>query len=716
MNEPSVLDYLKSKLMPWKYPPLEWPRADGAPTAEGAPPAVQVYRVPSRAAAPLSEPPAEPRRLPWLSLLALGLALAAQFTLEPGGLRSGGMGIILYALSGAALVWSMWSGEWQPPDRPLPAANPAETFPIVTRRPQAFIAALLAGLVAFAASGGGFFNPLNTLAWFLAIVLLVYAFWQGPLLPPGLLSRLRRDPWSIHLSRWHLALLGAALLVFFFRFYRLADVPPEMNSDHAEKLLDVLDVIEGQTRIFFPRNTGREALQFHLTAAVVQIFGTGISFLSLKLGTALAGLVSLVYIYLLGKEVGGRETGLWALAFAGIAYWPNVITRIALRFALYPLAAAPALFYLVRGIRRSNRNDFILGGIFLGIGLHGYSAARLLPVVFAFGVVIYLLHRQARGRRDLTIFHLNLAALAALFVFLPLLRFLFENPDAFLFRSLTRLGELERALPGPAWQIFLTNLWRAWIMPFWSDGEIWLHSVPFRPALSLAAAALYFLGSLTLLVRYLRQRHWLDLFLLLAVPLLMLPSILSLAFPNENPSLNRTSGAVVVVFVIIGLALSSLTAAVRAAWKTPGGRRLGWGLALVLLLLSARQDYDLVFNQYARQYARSAWNTSEMGAVIRGFAASGGDPNSAWVVSYPHWADTRLVGMQAGYPEKDYAIFPDNLEDTLYYPGARLFLLKPEDEQSLQRLAELYPTGWVIEYISQIEGKNFLIFHTPPED
>ena len=70
-----------------------------------------------------------------------------------------------------------------------------------------------------------------------------------------------------------------------------------------------------------------------------------------------------------------------ALLFAGIAYWPNVISRVGLRFPLYPLFVAPTLFYLLRGLRTRNRNDFILSGIALGIGLHGYSPIRILPFV-----------------------------------------------------------------------------------------------------------------------------------------------------------------------------------------------------------------------------------------------------------------------------------------------------------------------------------------------
>jgi 4-amino-4-deoxy-L-arabinose transferase-like glycosyltransferase len=151
-------------------------------------------------------------------------------------------------------------------------------------------------------------------------------------------------------------------------------------------------VLHGQTSIFFVRNTGREALQMYMTAGIIQLFNTGYSHLSLKIGTVLAGLLTLPFIYLLGKEVGSKRIGLLAFVFAGIAYWPNVISRVGLRFPLYPLFVAPVLYFLLRGIRTSNRNDFILSGLFLGIGLHGYTPIRILPVVILVAVGLYLIH------------------------------------------------------------------------------------------------------------------------------------------------------------------------------------------------------------------------------------------------------------------------------------------------------------------------------------
>jgi len=194
----------------------------------------------------------------------------------------------------------------------------------------------------------------------------------------------------------------------------------------------------------------------------------------------------------------------------------------------------------------------------------------------------------------------------------------------------------------------------------------------------------------------------------------VMPSILALAFPEENPSLNRTGGALVVVFLIVALAFDGLVTALKSKRLSPGGGWLAWLLTAVLLYWSASQNYDLVFNTYAQQFQNNAWNTSELGAVIRQFADSSGAEDSAWVVPYPHWVDTRLVGIRAGFPERDYALWSENISDTLVDVRAKLFLVKPEDEATIQILRDFYPTGVLRLYDSQVDGRDFYMYSVPP--
>ena len=511
-------------------------------------------------------PPARVIRLPWRSLLAVLLALIAQLTFEPRpGVERGGLtGLILYLLAAAAAVWAALRQEWRlEPPPPDEQNDEPLTLPL---RPLLTGAGLL--LVSFLAFGGNQFNIFNTSLWLAGIFLVAFAFWQRS-------PRSRKNPFFTKPNARLLVMLVVAALALFFRASQLDAVPPEMNSDHAEKLLDVYDVLQGQTRIFFERNTGREAFQFYLTALVAKVFGTGVSFTSLKLGTLLCGLATLPFIYLLGKETAGRGAGLIAVTLAAVAYWPNVITRVALRFSLYPLITAPVLYFLLRGLRTQRRNDFILAGLALGIGLHTYTPVRILPFVVLTAIGLYWLHQRHPIPRRQALLGLLIVALISLTVFLPLGRYALDHPDQFAFRAFSRLGDWERPLEAPAWQVFFQNLWNALRMFNWSNGEIWPVSIPYRPALDVVTGAFFILGVVLTGCRYFSQRRWQDLFLLLSIPLLLLPSILSLAFPSENPALNRTSGAMIPVFVIAGMGLFSFIDALRHALGGRGGLAVG---------------------------------------------------------------------------------------------------------------------------------------------
>jgi hypothetical protein len=249
-------------------------------------------------------------------------------------------------------------------------------------------------------------------------------------------------------------------------------------------------------------------------------------------------------------------------------------------------------------------------------------------------------------------------------------------------------------------------------MFFWSDGQIWVHSVTNSPALDFISAALYFTGMVLLLARYITRRTWQDLVLLLLVPLLMLPSILSLAFPDENPALNRASAAIIPVFIIIAISLDGLMTTLEKHLSPKNGARLAWGLAGVLVFFSASSNYDLVFHQYQRAYQLAAWNTTEMGKVISDFGSMVGSTETAYVVPYPYWVDTRLVGMNAGDPARDYAIPPDLIPATLSDPRPKLFLVNLEDETDMNLLRQLFPQG-IGSLHNSPTGKNFVIYMVP---
>jgi hypothetical protein len=141
------------------------------------------------------------------------------------------------------------------------------------------------------------------------------------------------------------------------------------------------------------------------------------------------------------------------------------------------------------------------------------------------------------------------------------------------------------------------------------------------------------------------------------------------------------------------------------------------------LFASAVQNFGLVFNVFDSDYRLGSWNSSEMGAIIKQFGLINGETDTVWIVPYPFWVDTRLPGVWAGIPNRDFAMFPDNLPDTLKLTGPKLFIVKANvqdpnsnDQKSLDLLKQLYPQGSLSLHRSSVEGHDFWIYSVPPRE
>ncbi len=467
MNEPSVLDFVKAKLMPWKYKIEELDMGEVSNSSVS----LEVNEISQSAVVENVE---KEKFLtywkkkfsvwPWYFLLSIFFAIIGQMLLEPPNQKKA-LAATFYVFSGLMMVFSILRKD--PVYSRFPESIKKELKTDLSKYANialffSFVFLLIA-FFAFKVTGLSDirFNGVNVFFWTISLALFCFAVYDTEevlALKNKLKEFVKFKNVSIIINPWSILIFFVVCIVIFFRFFRLDMVLGEMFSDHAEKLLDVYDVLNGDYHVFFIRNTGREFFQFYLTAFVAQIFNTGLSFMSFKIGTALAGFFTLPFIYKLGKEIGNRWVGLIAFFLAGISYWGNLISRVGLRFPFYPLFAAPALYYLIRGLRQKRRNDFIYSGIAIGFGLHGYSPTRFLPFVILAGLILFWLHIRNKGYRFNTVFGLTMIVIISFIIFLPLFKFTLINPEAVSYRALTRLGTTERAFSEPIFNVFAQNV------------------------------------------------------------------------------------------------------------------------------------------------------------------------------------------------------------------------------------------------------------------
>ena len=188
-----------------------------------------------------------------------------------------------------------------------------------------------------------------------------------------------------------------------------------------------------------------------------------------------------------------------------------------------------------------------------------------MPVAFC----IALFDRRWKGRqRAGSSWTAPLVTITAILLFLPLLQYMLSGRTISSYRVMTRAGSRERALPAPAPVVLLfEDLEEAWRSPFTGRATARgstpsprsRSSTPPREHCSLAGAC----GALALAAR--GSRRW--ALVLLSVPVLTLASTLALAFPIENPGINRAAVAFPSIVAIAALPAARLIEAAR-------GRRL----------------------------------------------------------------------------------------------------------------------------------------------
>jgi len=676
----------------------------------------------------------------WVGLpVAAAMALMGQWTLLQNR-ESPLSGLLLLLLGVFAFVFTVWRGDFDfrspqlksptvPATLPLPGLADSTLAASTKSKPgvrwRLVVMAIFWSGLAYFATGGNNFSLLGRVSWLISLWAWVAAFWQGPLRLKvnwrGLLDTVWRGQMDIRLTRTLFALLAVLALSASFRFEKLNEVPVEMTSDHVEKLSDVNDILNnGKRPVFEPNNGGRESMEFYLAALTAKYAGPSLSHLTLKLVTAVAGFLTLPFIFLLVREIADDSPmALLATATAGLAWWPNIISRNGLRFPFAPFFGAIALWLIFRAIKRDSRNSAVIAGLALGLGLYGYTPIRIVPVAILLAFGLYALHRRDRVLTVKLAKWWVMLTLVMLAGFVPMVRYGMDNPQDFWRRSMTRITGDPETPHTPTVQDFLANEWSSIRMFWWTVDAAWLVSTANQPALDWVMGGLFALGLGVLVYRYMRYRDWLDLFLILVIPVLLLPSTLALAFPIENPSLHRSGVAIPLVFTIVAIPLRLLIA---YGQKLFSGRRadgrgtlVGVALAAITLYISWQVNWRILFVNYAEQYQSSVPNASELGRLVRAWAESTGSYDTAVVVAYPYWVDTRAVGLYAtgDLSWNNVILNPDQLDDWVDDPRSKLYLLYKKDADSIARLRQIYPQGKLAYHPSQFFDRDFLTFVVP---
>ncbi len=367
---------------------------------------------------------------------------------------------------------------------------------------------------------------------------------------------------TVSTPRWPGRRTEAALLFFIlavaalFRFYQLASIPPGFTHDEAGHGHDAIAIAHGARPLYETVGYGREPLYDYVVALFMPFLGE--NYLTLRIVSALAGLLLIVVMHFWVRRAFDVPTGIATSAFLATSFWATMVSRQALRSALLPLLFAAAIFFTWQAVRPyakqqtlqrrwpmiSRLISYVLAGLFLGLALMTYMAARVLPIVFVlFWVYLFIFHRKVwRDNWFGIIFIIGLGLIIAW----PMFNYIAFTPGAEQ-RLVQLSGPIDQLFAGNP-QELLNNIFGALGMFMFYGDNLWLYNIPGRALLGLILGPLALVGLVIAIVRFKRMEYALAIFWLAAG---IFPSLITGVVASSLRSIAALP--VVYLFVAIGL-------------------------------------------------------------------------------------------------------------------------------------------------------------------
>ncbi|MDJ0754508.1 MAG: glycosyltransferase family 39 protein [Ardenticatenaceae bacterium] len=377
-----------------------------------------------------------------------------------------------------------------------------------------------------------------------------------------------------------LILLAALITAAFLRLWQLDTLPLGLYHDEAYNGLDALALIRGETfpifheawelyaaeahgdrpawttnwPIFFEGNYGREPIHVYLMALSIWLIEP--TPFAVRLVPALGGVLGVWTTYLAATVLlpsSQRERSLVPslAAFALAILFPAVhFSRFGLRVMLFVPISTLCVYFFWRGVNtwledgRVRWADWILAGLFLGLGLYVYAAGRLFPLLFILFVPLWVWRERSRWRE--VIKPIALMAAISLAVALPLLLYFMRYPYFFFFRIGYVANRGKGTVEGRPLLTWLYNVPRVLLGLFWRGETHFRHNLPGRPFLDPLQAIAFAWGWLPLGRFQVKLR---SLFVALWLFTMLLPTILS----GDAPHFGRMTGAMPVIAILIAL-------------------------------------------------------------------------------------------------------------------------------------------------------------------
>jgi 4-amino-4-deoxy-L-arabinose transferase-like glycosyltransferase len=206
-------------------------------------------------------------------------------------------------------------------------------------------------------------------------------------------------------------LLLILLLAAFLRLFKLGQSPPGLNQDEAANAWNAYCLFEtGKDQagvswpVFYTRGLGGNSSTLYIYFMMPFQAVGGLNIFTTRLPGAVAGIFTVLLVYLVGKRLFDRYVGLTAAMLLALNPWHLQQSRWGHEATLGPLLGiAPLAMLLWANMPISDNKTgeprpllAMLAGAVAGIGCYGYHSVRIFIPVFLLAIVLLTIPRWRR--------------------------------------------------------------------------------------------------------------------------------------------------------------------------------------------------------------------------------------------------------------------------------------------------------------------------------
>lgn len=299
----------------------------------------------------------------------------------------------------------------------------------------------------------------------------------------------------------YFCLVGILIIASFLRFYHFTSTPPGLYPDEA---IDGNNAAEAATtghyQVFYTEDNGREGLYVDTIAVLLQFFHAPHEPWVVRLPAAVAGVLTVLGLYLLVADLFGSGAGLLAAFLLATCFWHINFSRIGFRAILAPFLLTWSLYLLIKAFRAAQGRAAawwyaVAAGVVYALGFYTYIAYRVTPLLFLLFIPFFKKRPDFWKRAAVFI-------IAAFIIAAPIGWYFLKHPGDFFGRT----SEIAVTNSGSPLGDFAVNTVKTLGMFNFHGDDNWRHNVSGAPELFFPVGVLFVIG--VVLGLYWLWKHW----------------------------------------------------------------------------------------------------------------------------------------------------------------------------------------------------------------